>query len=479
MVSIFTPLEPNRPVASQLGAQNISKYINHTNLKPSHVRNAWARGHPNPAPTSSSRYLGPNLSSEARDQRWSGPLGSPDVGVGDFVGHLKHLKLSEGPCSNKTHGMVVLFLESPIWTCSTPCAENADSSATMDLENFQPSKFCESNGQSQHNVAIACHCHWGPLRPWLIWIAITVYWHSFTASVEKLLEHGGEAGWSFFQALHKEICAEAKGKPWKTHQKIPRGFGDFSYSPSICFILFVETPISPKLSQLDPPNIFSRHLFFQVPGRQQIKWCVLQLVAKEVTTAQENGNLSPHRNLKKHRSISPTCQHVATCRRGIPTSSWIQRFLLCQFQGSTPQFTKLGLTENRVPPKAESCCWFCWVILFQNWHSHKLGVYPTFSHTNILNFENAVAAAPSKLQRSRSFGHFSTAHFFRSRRKMILLETFHWRCYTCHTWTSETWQNTYQDSSSSTSGTHWNPKNDKQRQHPWFPRGLIAWTWPP
>ena len=189
--------------------------------------------------------------------------------------------------------------------------------------------------------------------------------------------------------------------------------------------------------------------------------------------------LVPHRNLKKHRSISPTCQHVATCRRGIPTSSWIQRFLLCQFQGSTPQFTKLGLTENRVPPKAESCCWFCWVILFQNWHSHKLGVYPTFSHTNILNFENAVAAAPSKLQRSRSFGHFSTAHFFRSRRKMILLETFHWRCYTCHTWTSETWQNTYQDSSSSTSGTHWNPKNDKQRQHPWFPRGLIAWTWPP
>ena len=83
--------------------------------------------------------------------------------------------------------------------------QNADSSATMDLENFQPSKFWESNGQSQHNVAIACHCHWGPLRPWLIWIAITVYWHSFTASVEKLLEHGGEAGWSFFQALHKEI----------------------------------------------------------------------------------------------------------------------------------------------------------------------------------------------------------------------------------------------------------------------------------
>lgn len=53
----------------------------------------------------------------------------------------------------------------------------------------------------------------------------------------------------------------------------------------------------------------------------------------------------------------------------------------------------------------------------------RLGVYPIFSHTNILNFENAVAAAPSKLQRSRSFGHFPTAHFFRSRRKMILLET--------------------------------------------------------
>ena len=280
-----------------------------------------------------------------------GLQGHPDVGVGYFVGDLKHLKLSEGPCSNKTDGMVVFFLESPIWTCSAPCAENADSSATMDLENFQPSKFWESNGQSQHNVAIACHCHWGPLRPWLIWIAITVYWHSFTASVEKLLEHGGEAGWSYFQALHKEICAETKGKPWKTHQKVPRGFGDFSYSPSICFILFVETPISPKLSQLDPPNIFSRHLFSRCQDGSKSSDACCSWWQKKSQQPRKMAILVPTeiwRNTDQFHQRASTLQHVA---EGFLPRPGYRDFSCASFKAAPPSSRNWAWLKIEYPRK--------------------------------------------------------------------------------------------------------------------------------
>ena len=159
----FSPLEPNRPGVSQLGAQNISKYINHTNLKPSHVRKCMSQR----TSESSPNFLQPLPGAQLVPLKpvtsvGVGLQGHPDVGVGDFVGDLKHLKLSEGPCSNKTDGMVVFFLESPIWTCSAPCAENADSSATMDLEKLPTKQILGVKWP----ISTQCgHCMPLPLRP--------------------------------------------------------------------------------------------------------------------------------------------------------------------------------------------------------------------------------------------------------------------------------------------------------------------------